>query len=128
MHIRDVILIEVMEWDFRQRSDAAVAKAHAPPRGNQVLLLRSKTGNQVRFVYEPLDVTTPTGLTKRVYHSELLSLVGSSKWSPMMLQEYARAAGFHFIGIKTFEEWLTEITGRVQKAVAKVVKKPPSKK
>lgn len=112
---REVVLIEILEWDFRLRMEAALKKVRKVPTGNQVILLRSRMGNQLAFIYETVKVTNKVGDLRKVHHTERLVLAGSSTWSALMLQEYAHEVGIHFTGLKTFAQRLQQITGRVER-------------
>ena len=69
-------------------------------KGNDAVAMVSKTGNQIVFVYAPKSHEKKT-----VFQSARLRIQGSSGWNPLMLANYAEAAGINLVGLKKFEEY-----------------------
>lgn len=80
---------------------------------DDVVLFRSKTGNQLVFVYQIDTVITPNRGAQRVYHTEKLRLEKDS-WNPLMLQEYANQVGIVLAGVKSFKTHMKEILDDMQ--------------
>lgn len=70
-----------------------------------VVCLVSMTGNQLAFVYRPIDVLSKDhGWNQEVLRSVRLRL-SRGTWNPLMLTEYARRVGLKLDGLKRFAEF-----------------------
>lgn len=68
-------------------------------RGDDVVLLVSKTGNQLVFLYG-----FDTFQDKKVLRSTRLRISGNARWNPLMLVDYAREVGIQLTGLRAYED------------------------
>ena len=65
-------------------------------RADEVVMLVSRSGDQILFVYRPKKLAR-NGRMVRVIHSERLRLEGGT-WSPALLRQYAAQIGIKLVG------------------------------
>lgn len=75
---------------------------------DEVILLVSQTGRQMAFVFREHEIHSRSGDTVKALAHYRIQLDRHTSWSPLMLSEYANAAGIELIGIKRFEEYITK--------------------
>jgi hypothetical protein len=86
------------------------AKYPGDLRKGEAFLFISKGGNQVLFVFRPVELEVSSrhrkgdgSKTREVIDSRRLRLDGGT-WHPYMLQNYANEVGIHLVGFRRFEE------------------------
>lgn len=105
-------LVRVAETDFR-KSEATMftelmkASPHKMS-ATDVVLFVSKQGNQLVFVWAPVEVSDDEegASHRRVLASRRLRIQGGGRWNPLMLRNYAEHAGVDLQGLARFEEHL----------------------
>lgn len=84
-----------------------------------VVLLVSKTENQVMFVYPPTEIELRPSKRREVLRSLRLRLRGPGAWNPYMIANYAEEVGIKLEGIKLFQEHYEQLWSAAAKNVAK---------
>ncbi len=79
-------------------------KSAAKLKADDVVLLVSKTGNQLAFIhgFDQFE-------KKAVLRSTRLRISGGVPWNPLMLVNYAREVGLSITGIKAFEDHVSAL-------------------
>lgn len=80
-------------------------------RPDDVVALVSMTGDQIAFLHGFSTINDKT-----VLRSTRFRIVGSGKWNPLMLANYAREAGILLTGLKTFEQHMKLLLEETKKA------------
>jgi hypothetical protein len=74
-------------------------------KSGECVLLVSKNGKMLRFVFCPKEIINPAiDRWTEVLESRLLRIRGKGGWNPLMLQNHAISVGLKLVGIKKFEE------------------------
>lgn len=84
---------------LQKHPEFASDKSPARLKSDDVVLLVSKTGNQLAFIHG-FDAFEK----KTVLRSTRLRISGGATWNPLMLVNYAREVGLPITGIKAFED------------------------
>jgi hypothetical protein len=100
----------VYQADFRKNEatnyTTACKEHQLQPTGTDVVMLVSKSWNQIIFVWRPEEITGPIR-TCSVLSSRRLRLRGGT-WNPIMLADYASNVGLVLQGLKLFEQTYRE--------------------
>jgi len=86
-------------------------------RHDDVVLLRSRRGDQLQFVWA-WDIIDGT----RVLRSQRLRLDKKTPWNPLMLADYANTIGLELAGIKTFKQHMERARTTLYSAVERAVR------
>lgn len=70
--------------------------------GNGAVCFVSKTGNQIEFVYNAVDID---GDGSRIALLSAKCRLTRGGWNPLMLQNYAESVGLHLENIRSFERY-----------------------
>jgi hypothetical protein len=101
------------EWTNLQR----ILRSHKLKLGkSDVVAMVSGNGKQIVFCYahDSVGYTDGRGLARKtdVVQSLRYRITGGGSWDPIMLVNYAEAAGIELIGLKKFEQHYKEIQQR----------------
>jgi hypothetical protein len=92
------------------------AKSKAHLRKDDVVLLVSKTGDQLVFLHG-FDLFEE----QKILRSTRLRIAGGDKWNPLMLVNYAKSVGLKIDGLKTYEEHVAGIIQTMETAFTNVL-------
>jgi hypothetical protein len=70
----------------------------------EAVLLVSRTGKQLVFVYSARILNRDGKVTTTILPSLRYRIVGPGTWNPLMLQNYAEEVGLHLKGVKRYED------------------------
>lgn len=101
--------------DFRQ-GDESQHEDYAKDldlKVNECVLLVSRNGKLLRFLFRAHDVNTGEGTTPHtILQSRTYRITGNGEWSGLMIQNYAAKVGIKFEGLKLFEQVYQEMQER----------------
>ncbi len=108
----------VVEADFRRSDLGVFERFFQKNRGfveslnkDDVIVFVSKAGNQLLFIHGFSTVETAARDARLILPSVKYRIIRGS-WNPLMLRNYAEAAGLSIDGLKLFEEHYQHLLGK----------------